>query len=71
MFTKSVNYFPVALYSNNPFIIFLLFYLHRALTAQFPQEKPIVTVTPAVTHPWVEPGTYRVTGCPGINNVSK
>lgn len=41
-----------------------------ALTAQFPQEKPIITVTPPVTHPWIEPVTFRITGCSGINNFS-
>ncbi|KAK7097881.1 vacuolar protein sorting-associated protein 37A-like [Littorina saxatilis] len=42
-----------------------------ALTAQFPQERPIITVSPAVTHPWVDPAPQmRVTGCPSINNFS-
>lgn len=40
------------------------------LTAQFPQEKPFVSVTPPVTHPWVDPQSLLVTGCPSINNFS-
>ncbi|XP_076468478.1 vacuolar protein sorting-associated protein 37A-like [Babylonia areolata] len=41
-----------------------------ALTAQFPQDKPIISVTPPVTHPWVDPQSLLVTGCPSVNNFS-
>lgn len=41
-----------------------------ALTSQFPQDKPLISVTPLVTHPWVDPHTSMVTGCPSINNFS-
>ncbi|KAL8622141.1 hypothetical protein ACOMHN_052943 [Nucella lapillus] len=41
-----------------------------ALTAQFPQDKPLISVTPPVTHPWVDPQSLMVTGCPSINNFS-
>ncbi|XP_055895539.1 vacuolar protein sorting-associated protein 37A-like [Biomphalaria glabrata] len=39
------------------------------LPAQFPSEKPILTVQPAVTHPWVDL-QMKVVGCPNINNFS-
>ncbi|PVD34307.1 hypothetical protein C0Q70_05578 [Pomacea canaliculata] len=42
----------------------------RGLTSQFPQEKPVVSIFPPVTHPWVDPQTLRVTGCPALNNFS-
>lgn len=35
------------------------------LPPQFPQDKPIVSVTPPVRHPWVSP-TMEVVGCPGL-----
>ena len=41
----------------------------RTLPAQFPQERPVVTVSPGVRHPWVDT-QMKVTGCPSINNVS-
>ncbi|KAI0234874.1 Vacuolar protein sorting-associated protein 37A [Lamellibrachia satsuma] len=41
--------------------------LHIALPAEFPQEKPLVRVSPPLTHPWVNE-QMLVTGCPGINN---
>lgn len=40
------------------------------LSAQFPQEKPTVSVSPPVTHPWVDSQSLWVTGCPSLNNFS-
>ena len=42
--------------------------VYRTLSPDFPQEKPTVTVTPPLTHPWVNDHMH-VTGCPGVNNV--
>ncbi|KAH9508254.1 Vacuolar protein sorting-associated protein 37A [Bulinus truncatus] len=39
------------------------------LPPQFPSEKPVLTVQPAVTHPWVDM-QMKVIGCPNINNFS-
>ncbi|CAG5128487.1 unnamed protein product [Candidula unifasciata] len=39
------------------------------LPSQFPSEKPVITVQPAVTHPWVD-SQMKVVGCPNINNFS-
>ncbi|KAK7476934.1 hypothetical protein BaRGS_00031793 [Batillaria attramentaria] len=46
------------------------FTLVIGLSAQFPQEKPVVSINPPVTHPWVDPNTQWVTGCPSLNNFS-
>ncbi|XP_005100077.1 vacuolar protein sorting-associated protein 37A [Aplysia californica] len=39
------------------------------LPAQFPSEKPVLTVQPAVGHPWVD-AQMKVVGCPNVNNFS-
>ncbi|XP_022086195.1 vacuolar protein sorting-associated protein 37A-like [Acanthaster planci] len=41
--------------------------LHITLPPQFPQEKPLVKVSPPLRHPWVS-NTLTVVGCPGLNN---
>lgn len=38
-----------------------------ALPPHFPQDKPIVKVSPALSHPWVSK-SLMVTGCPSLNN---
>lgn len=40
----------------------------RNLPPQFPQDKPCITVQPAVRHPWVDVNS-KVSNCPNINNV--
>ncbi|XP_045205161.1 vacuolar protein sorting-associated protein 37A-like [Mercenaria mercenaria] len=39
------------------------------LPPQFPQDKPSITVQPAVRHPWVDSNS-KVINCPNINNFS-
>ncbi|PIK57774.1 putative vacuolar protein sorting-associated protein 37A [Apostichopus japonicus] len=39
--------------------------IHIILPPQFPQEKPVVRVSPPVRHPWVSP-TMEVIGCPRL-----
>lgn len=39
------------------------------LPPQFPQDKPSITVQPAVRHPWVDANS-KVSNCPSINNFS-
>ncbi|XP_038057902.1 vacuolar protein sorting-associated protein 37A-like [Patiria miniata] len=41
--------------------------LHITLPPQFPQEKPLVKVSPPLRHPWIS-NTLTVIGCPGLNN---
>lgn len=40
----------------------------RHLPHQFPQEKPIIRISPPVQHPWVNADNV-ITGCADINNV--
>lgn len=39
------------------------------LPPHFPQDKPVVHVTPPVTHPWVNE-QQQILGCPGLRNFS-
>ncbi|GFN82167.1 vacuolar protein sorting-associated protein 37a-like [Plakobranchus ocellatus] len=39
------------------------------LPAQFPGERPVLTIQPAVNHPWVD-AQMKVVGCPSLNNFS-
>ena len=50
-------------------MLLLIDVFFSALPLQFPQEKPIITVSPCVNHPWVDASSYRVIGCPAINTV--
>jgi len=41
--------------------------LYITLPPTFPQDRPLVKVSPAVRHPWVNE-QMLVVGCPGVNN---
>lgn len=42
-------------------------FLNITLPPQFPNEKPLVKVSPSLRHPWVN-DQMMVVGCPGINS---
>jgi len=41
--------------------------LHVVLPPQFPQEKPVLRITPGIVHPWVN-DQMIVTGCSSVNS---
>lgn len=43
--------------------------LHISLSNEFPNEKPLLTVSPAIVHPWVNADS-EVVSAPGLLNVN-
>lgn len=44
------------------------FFLNVTLTSDFPNERPILKISPVVAHHWVS-GDGEITGAPGLLNV--